>query len=79
MWEKELNRIYQSLLIKLIAPQKTKLVETQINWAKQIDLEKDFLYSFEDLQIKIGREGIFITAMNFMNKRTNIRIRRSSN
>ncbi|WP_346432751.1 lysozyme inhibitor LprI family protein [Flavobacterium piscisymbiosum] len=79
LWEKELNRIYQSLLIKLIAPQKTKLVETQINWAKQIDLEKDFLYSFEDLQIKIGREGIFITAMNFMNKRTNIRIRRSSN
>lgn len=68
LWEKELNRIYQSLLIKLIEPQKTKLVETQTNWAKQIDLEKDFLYSFDDLQIKIGREGIFITAMNFMNK-----------
>ncbi len=33
-----------------------------------MELEKDFLYSFEDLQLKIGREGMFISAMTFMAK-----------
>ena len=68
LWEKELDNIFQSLLKKLKETQHTKLIETQTNWRKQIELEKDFLYSFDDLQQKIGREGIFVSATNFMNK-----------
>lgn len=68
LWEKEMENIYQSLLKKLPIKQKDKLLQTQINWLEQIEMEKDFLYSFEDLQFKIGREGMFITATNFMNK-----------
>lgn len=68
LWEKEMNRIYQSLLVKLKEPQKKKLIKTQSNWLKQIELEKDFIYSFEDLHIKIGSGGISVSAMNFMNK-----------
>jgi hypothetical protein len=44
------------------------LIETQTNWEAQLKLEKDFIYSFEDLQLKIGREGMLISATNFMNK-----------
>lgn len=68
LWEKELENIYSVLLTKLAAPQKDKLIKTQQNWKEQIELEKDFLYSFEDLQRKIGREGMFISAMTFMDK-----------
>ena len=68
LWEKEMNRIYQSLIVKLKEPQKNKLIKTQSNWLKQIELEKEFIYSFDDLHIKIGREGMYISAMNFMNK-----------
>lgn len=68
LWVKELEKIYQSLLKKLIEPQKEKLIETQANWEKQLKLEKDFIYSFEDIQLKIGREGKLISAINFMNK-----------
>lgn len=68
LWEKELDNIYQSLLKKLKDTQHKKLIETQTNWTKQIELEKDFLYSFDDLQQKIGREGMFVSATNFMNK-----------
>lgn len=68
LWEKELDKIYQSLLKKLNKSQKEKLILTQSNWEKQLSLEKDFIYSFEDLQLKIGREGLFVSATNFMNK-----------
>ena len=68
LWEKEMNRIYQSLIVKLTEPQKSKLILTQSNWLKQIELEKDFLYSFDDLQVKIGSAGMSISTMNFMNK-----------
>lgn len=68
LWEKEMNRIYQSLIVKLKEPQKKKLIKIQSNWLKQIELEKDFIYSFEDLHIKIGSGGITVSAMNFMNK-----------
>jgi uncharacterized protein YecT (DUF1311 family) len=68
LWEKEMNRIYQSLIVKLTEPQKSKLILTQSNWLQQIELEKDFLYSFDDLRIKIGSAGMYISAMNFMNK-----------
>jgi uncharacterized protein YecT (DUF1311 family) len=68
LWSKELDRIYESLIKKLKEPQKEKLIESQLNWKKQLELEKDFIYSFEDLQLKIGREGIFVSASNFMNK-----------
>jgi uncharacterized protein YecT (DUF1311 family) len=68
LWEKEMNRIYQSLIVKLNEGQKKKLIETQSSWLKQIELEKDFIYSFEDLHLKIGSGGISVSAMNFMNK-----------
>lgn len=68
LWEKEMNRIYQSLIVKLKEPQKKKLIKTQSNWLNQIELEKDFIYSFEDLRLKIGSGGISVSAMNFMNK-----------
>lgn len=68
LWKKELDNIYQSLLKKLKDTQHNKLIETQTNWTKQIELEKDFLYSFDYLQQKIGREGMFVSATNFMNK-----------
>jgi len=68
LWEKELDKIYQSLLKKLKEPQKGKLIETQSHWEIQLKLEKDFLYSFDNLQLKIGREGMFVSATNFMNK-----------
>lgn len=68
LWEKEMNNIYQSLLKKLPEKQKEKLIETQTNWEKQFEMEKDFLYSFDDLQIKIGSGGILVSATNFMNK-----------
>lgn len=53
---------------KLDGEQKDKLIETQTNWERQLFLEKDFLYSFDNLQMKIGREGMFVSATNFMNK-----------
>jgi len=68
LWEKEMDRIYKSLLKKLDEPQKQKLIETQNNWKKQMELERDFIYSFEDLQLKIGREGMLVSATTFMNK-----------
>ena len=68
LWDKEMDRIYQSLQKKLKEPQNSKLIETQVNWEKQLALEKDFIYSFPDLQVKIGREGMFVSATNFMNK-----------
>lgn len=68
LWNKELDRIYESLLKKLKEPQKEKLIETQSNWEKQLELEKDFINSFEDLSLSIGREGMFVSATHFMNK-----------
>lgn len=68
LWEKEMNNIYQSLLNKLQDKQKEKLIETQNNWKKQFEMEKDFLYSFKDLQFKIGSGGILVSGANFMNK-----------
>ena len=54
--------------IKLDDEQKERLIQTQTHWLKQFELEKDFFYSFKDLQYKIGREGMFVSATNFMNK-----------
>lgn len=68
LWETELENIYSVLQKKLPADKKVKLIEMQENWKKQIELEKNFLYSFDDLQQKVGREGMFISAMTFMDK-----------
>jgi uncharacterized protein YecT (DUF1311 family) len=68
LWEKEMNRIYQSLLLKLKEPKKSKLIETQLNWLRQVSLEKDFIYSFDDLNMKIGSGGMQTLAITFMNK-----------
>lgn len=68
LWEKEMTRIYDSLLKKLEEPQVTKLIESQTNWLKQIELEKDFLYSFKDIKLRVGTGGLSIAATSFMNK-----------
>ncbi|MBN2423997.1 MAG: DUF1311 domain-containing protein [Calditrichaceae bacterium] len=68
LWNKELNKIYKSLFKKLQSPQKEKLKETQDNWRRQLELEKKFLYSFEDLNSKIGTGGIAISSQGFMYK-----------
>lgn len=68
LWENELKNIYLALLKKLPSSQKEKLKGTQENWKKQIELGKDLLYSFDNLQQKVGREGMFITGKKFMDK-----------
>ena len=68
LWEKELEKIYISLTKKLKPLQKDKLIKSHENWKTQIELEKDFLYSFEDLRLKVGSGGMMVSATNFMNK-----------
>ena len=68
LWEKELENIYSVLLKKLTSDKNQKLIQTQEHWKKQFDLEKYFFYSFDDLQHKVGREGMFISAITFMDK-----------
>ena len=33
-----------------------------------MELDKNLIYSFENLRNKIGREGMFVTYTHFMNK-----------
>ncbi|MBL0032858.1 MAG: DUF1311 domain-containing protein [Bacteroidetes bacterium] len=67
LWEEELNRVYSSLINKLKGD-KNLFVETQEHWQKQIELEKKFISTIDDLQLKIGREGMMILATTFMKK-----------
>jgi hypothetical protein len=55
-------------LERVSADQKSILSESQTNWERQIQLDKDFLFSFSDLQYKVGREGQMLSYIHFMNK-----------
>lgn len=68
LWNKELVNIYNSLLQKIDTEQQEKLVQSQNNWKKQIELDQSFMYSFDDLRIKVGREGQILSSVHFMNK-----------
>jgi uncharacterized protein YecT (DUF1311 family) len=68
LWNKEMDNIYNSLLQKIESEQKEKLIQSQSNWKKQIELDQAFMYSFNDLRVKVGREGQILSSVHFMNK-----------
>jgi len=68
LWRKELENIYSALLKKITPSQQAKLIESQTNWEKQLEMEKEFYNSFENIPLKIGREGMRFAGINFMNK-----------
>lgn len=68
LWNKELENIYNSLLQKIDSDQKEKLIQSQSNWKKQIELDQIFMYSFDDIGMKVGREGQILSSVHFMNK-----------
>lgn len=68
LWNKELKNIYTSLLQKIDVERKEKLIQSQDNWQRQIELDQMFLYSFDELQMKVGREGQISLSVHFMNK-----------
>ena len=63
-----MENIYNSLLQKIDTEQKEKLIHSQDNWKKQIELDQMFMYSFNDLRMKVGREGQILSSVHFMNK-----------
>ncbi|OBW40221.1 hypothetical protein AB670_03419 [Chryseobacterium sp. MOF25P] len=68
LWNKELENIYNSLLQKIDSNQKEKLIQSQNNWQHQIALDQLFMYSFNDLRLRVGREGQILSSVHFMNK-----------
>lgn len=70
LWEKEIENLSESIIKKLQGNSaKIKdFEELQENWLKQLNMERNFLFTIEDLSIKIGREGQMISAITFMNK-----------
>lgn len=64
LWNKELENIYNSLLLKIDSDQKEKLIQSQNNWKKQIELDQMFMYSFDDLRMKVGREGQILSSVH---------------
>lgn len=68
LWEKELDNIYNALVKKLAPSQKERLIESQKHWVMQIRLEKEFVFSFNDLRQTVGSGGLVSIAANFMGK-----------
>jgi len=69
LWQNEIENLSTSIIKKLNDPEKIeKFKITQENWSKQFNLEKDFLFSIDDIESKIGREGRMFMAITFMNK-----------
>ncbi|PSR51886.1 hypothetical protein AHMF7605_28660 [Adhaeribacter arboris] len=68
LWKKEVDNVYNALMRNLDAEKQEKLTESQISWEKQLKIDSDLVFSFEDMQLKVGREGLFIAAMSFMNR-----------
>lgn len=68
LWEKELDNIYNALLKKLVSPQLDRLIEAQEHWIEQIRLEREFIYSFNDLRQTVGSGGLVAIASSFMGK-----------
>lgn len=68
LWNKELENIYNSLLQQIGIDQKEKLIQSQNNWKKQVEFDQMFMFSFDDLRMKVGREGQILSSVYFMNK-----------
>lgn len=69
LWQNEIENLSTSIIKKLNDSDKIESFKTtQNNWVKQINLEKDFLFSIDDIELKIGREGRMIMGITFMNK-----------
>jgi uncharacterized protein YecT (DUF1311 family) len=68
LWNIEMGNIYTALLKKISAPQKELLIQSQEHWKEQVELDKSFMYSFEDLREKVGREGQILSYSHFMKK-----------
>lgn len=69
LWETEIKNLCKSIIKKLKDSEKVKIFErTQEHWSDQIDLEREFLYSIDNLNSKVGREGMMIMLITFMKK-----------
>lgn len=69
LWETEIKNLYDSIIKKLSDSEKVdSFKKTQKHWLNQIELEREFLYSIDNLDSKVGREGIMIMQITFMNK-----------
>lgn len=68
LWLKEVDNIYAALLKKLPDVQGKKLEATQKNWEKQMELEREFIGSIGDLQMRVGTGGLVAISSSFMGK-----------
>lgn len=68
LWQNEMNNVFNTLMRKLDPEKKAKLEESQKNWANQFEIDRDLVFSFDDLQFKVGREGLLIASNSFMNR-----------
>lgn len=69
LWETEIRNLSESIIKKLNDSKKVEAFEkTQNNWLIQIQIEREFLYSIDKLDSKVGKEGIMMGAITFMQK-----------
>ena len=68
LWMTEITDILTQLQKKLKDKQKERLIESQEYWTKHIEADRKFIYSFDDLQMKIGKERYLEIGLIFMNK-----------
>lgn len=68
LWEEEMNNVFGALMRKLDPEKKAMLEESQRHWVRQLEIDRDLVFSFDDLQFKVGREGLFIASISFMNR-----------
>lgn len=53
---------------KLDPSKKAMLIDSQKHWESQLEIDRNLVFSFDDLQFKVGREGMFIASISFMNR-----------
>jgi len=69
LWQNEIGNLSNIIIQKMNDPDKIEnFKKTQENWEKQIKLEKEFLLSIDNIELKIGREGRTLMGITFMNK-----------
>ncbi|WP_367754712.1 hypothetical protein [Flavobacterium sp. WC2430] len=69
LWETEIKNLCDSIIKKLNDSEKIEsFKKTQEHWTNQIELEREFLYTIDNFDSKVGREGIMIMLITFMNK-----------
>lgn len=68
LWMKEVENTYAALLKKLPEIQGRKLEATQKNWEEQMRLEREFIGSIGDLQLRVGTGGLVAISTSFMGK-----------